>query len=247
MQLTQFKLKAGKVDALGEFEGNINSNKLIIFSHGFGVKRDSKKMFYEMGDLLKRDYLVLRFDYNKINNEYVEVYPYTIQSMILNSVIEHINNKFKITKRFIIAHSMGCIIAALNIRKDIDKIILNAAPLTSPYKKIKNDFTKKQNAYLDEKGISRIERTDGSWTQFGSKFWEELKGVNPLKLYKKYSKSAKVYLVHALQDHVIGIEDYSEVSSIKNINYIKLNGDHNFSGKDRQGWLKKNVEIIKSK
>jgi len=58
-KLTQFEVKLDKKDVIkGEYEGDADSGRAIIFSHGFGVKRDSWGMFTKLGDLLKSNFLL---------------------------------------------------------------------------------------------------------------------------------------------------------------------------------------------
>lgn len=64
MQLTKktnFFLKRTKVK--GEYWGNRETGNVLIFSHGFGVKRDSKGMFTQLAEMLKDKYLIVLFDY----------------------------------------------------------------------------------------------------------------------------------------------------------------------------------------
>ena len=67
IELTQFETRFDdRVTVKGEWEGNEKSGKVVIFSHGFGVTRDSHGSFNQLGDLLKDKFLVVRFDYSKI-------------------------------------------------------------------------------------------------------------------------------------------------------------------------------------
>lgn len=48
IRLTQFSIKLDEIDIKGEYEGNDEYGKVVVFSHGFGVKRDSWGMFNEL-------------------------------------------------------------------------------------------------------------------------------------------------------------------------------------------------------
>lgn len=89
MKVTQFEIQTEKgLTVKGEYEGNERTGKLIIFSHGFGVTRDSHGMFTEIGDELKSEYLVVKFDYTIVNKEenWTKVFPYSKQVEMLKAV-----------------------------------------------------------------------------------------------------------------------------------------------------------------
>lgn len=249
-KLTQFELQLNQdIPIKGEFEGDDNSGKVVLFSHGFGVKRDSLGMFTELGDSLKDEFLVIRFDYNKIDKAQSAtiVYPYSTQVKILDKVIAFIQKKFKPRELNIIAHSMGCLILGMLSPNNINKAILLAAPPTSQYKRMKEYFSKRPGTKFHEKGVSKIQRSDGSWTLVGSDFWPDTKNVNPPILFKKLVQKSKIYLVRAKQDEVIIDKSYGEMKKISGLEYLELAGNHNFTGKARKPWLQKIVGILKMK
>jgi hypothetical protein len=89
MQVTQFEVKTKSgLTVKGEYEGSVTSKKVIIFSHGFGVTRDSHGMFTEIGDKLVSDYLVIRFDYTIVNKgeNWTKVFSYNIQAEMLQAI-----------------------------------------------------------------------------------------------------------------------------------------------------------------
>lgn len=246
-ELTQFEIKLDKSIAIkGEYEGNSKSGKVLVFSHGFGVKRDSWGMFNQVGDLLKDKYLIIRFDYNGINikaNATI-VYPFSTQAEMLKKTISFIQDKFNPSEINIIAHSMGCFMVGMLPCENINKVILIASPPTSPYKRMIEYFSKRKDTRFNEKGTSKIKRSDGSWTYIYPKFWPEVKRVNPPQIYKEISQITKVYIIRAKQDEVIAGDSYNKIKNIKEIKYIELEGNHNFEGSARKPWLDKIVECL---
>jgi hypothetical protein len=223
----------------------MNSGKSVIFSHGFGVKRDSRGMFKEIGDILKDKYLVIRFDYNKIleDENVTYVYPLGMQAEILRKVMNFTRDKLNAKELNIIAHSFGCLIVG-ELFPRAERIVLNAPPMESPYKEMIEHFSSRKETELNENGLSKIKRSDGSWTYIGSDFWNEVKSTEPVKMYLNLSKTSKTTFIRALKDERIRGGDYGKIESEENIEYVELVADHNFSGLARQIWLDKLKEIL---
>lgn len=223
------------------------SGKVVIFSHGFGVKRDSRGMFTEIGSLLKNDFLVVRFDYSKIDesDNATIVYPFSIQAKMLERVIEYIRTEFPLLRLNIIAHSMGCLIVGLLLPDHVNKIILMVPPPTSQHKGMKEYFLKRPETEFNEDKISKIKRSDGSWTFVGPEFWSEIKKTRPAQLFKALAEKSNVYFIRAKQDEIITGESYKVIKNIKRMEYMELKGNHNFEGKAREPLLQKIVAIIK--
>lgn len=250
MKLTRFSVPLdGNTTIHGEYEGNIDSKKAVVFAHGFGVKRDSWGMFNELGDLLKDDYLIVRFDFVEIHDDEnaTKVFPLTKQAKMLDAVISHIKAEFDIKEINVIAHSQGCLVTGLLSPKNTAKIILLASPVESPYSRMKQYFASREGTEIHENGLSRIKRSDGSWTLVESEFWNDIKAIQPSELYAELGTKTDLYFVRAMQDHVITDTNYDPMQSNRNITYIELPGDHNFANEARKGWLDTMVEIVKRK
>ena len=240
MKLQQFKFKTDNgLLVAGEFEGNENSGKVILFSHGFGVTRNSRGMFTEIGNQLKDAYLIVRFDYNIVNHQenWTKVFSYSKQVEILRSVHKYINNKFQPKAISIIAHSIGCLVVGLAQLPNIHQIILLAGPPRNPYQTIKNHIAQPSATIINESGTSLLKRSDGSITYIEKDFWLEMKQVEPLALYKQLVQNSQVTFIRALSDQVIKEKDYSDIKNIHNLKYIEIIGDHDFSGHTRKSLL----------
>ncbi len=110
---------------------------------------------------------------------------------------------------------------------------------------MKEYFSQRKKTVINEKGISRIERSDGSITLVPPQYWPEAKKINPAKLYLKLAEKAKVYFIRALQDQMVGDQDYSLLGKGGRIEYIGLQGNHDFEAKARKPFLAKVVQILK--
>lgn len=246
MNLTNFSLQLDKDIAIqGEYEGNLESGRAVVFVHGFGVKRDSWGMFTELGDSLKNDFLVVRFDLVEIleSENATKVHPLSTQAKMLDKVLEYVR-QMGVSEINLISHSQGCLVTGLLLPDNIHKCILLASPVESPYMRMKAYFASRPETIIDETGLSKIKRSDGSWTLLDSGYWDELRDIKPDKLFEDLSKKTEIYFVRAQQDHVLTDESHQPIQAIKSINYLELPGDHNFAGDARQGWIDKMVEII---
>lgn len=236
MKLTQFSIKIKNgITVNGEYEGNENSKKVVIFSHGFGVTRNSHGMFVEIGDLLKDNFIVVRFDYSIVNKEenWTKVYPYSIQVEMLKAVHSFVCNNFHPKETNIIASSMGCLITGLVLLPDIKKVILLASPITTPYQSLKTHFTKRPETIINEESTSIIKRSDGSITYVESDFWKEMKDINPVNLYKELIKNSEITFIRATADQIIKDTNYDEIENITGLKYFEIDGDHDFGGSAR--------------
>ncbi len=236
MNLTNFKIKTAKgISVLGDIEGKETSRRMVIFSHGFGVTRDSHGMFTQLSEMIKETSLVVRFDYTVVNKEerWSRVYPYHVQKEMLESVYAIFVEKYKPTHIQIVGHSMGCLITAMADLPKLTRTILLAGPPTSPYKRMKSYFLKRKETKIDEGGESVIKRSDGSVTYVGPDFWPEMRQVKPIELYKQLSTRTILYFIKAVSDQVITETDYNELQNCKKIIYKELPGNHDFEDNAR--------------
>jgi pimeloyl-ACP methyl ester carboxylesterase len=246
-QLTQFEIPfLENFPIKGEYEGNQDAKRLVIFAHGFGVKRNSWGMFNEIGDMLKERSMVVRFDFNQINTQEnaTHVVPCSLQSRMLDQVIDKFTLLFSPENTSLIAHSMGCVVAGLLQPKNIQKTVLLAPPTTSPYKRLVEYFSKRPGSRIDENKESVIERSDGSWTYIPSEFWSEIKTIEPQELYNNHFAKTNLYAVKPLQDQVIINEDYSDLKRLLNEKYIEIEGSHDFHPPHRQKLLDTIGELL---
>lgn len=247
LPLTQFSLPFfDNFEIKGEYEGNKKSGKVIIFSHGFGVKRNSWGMFNEIGDTLKEDNLIIRFDYNKIIPEKNALYlfPPSLQAKMLEQVYHYTRNTFSPFHFTIIAHSMGCVIASQATFPQLDCVILLSPPIKPPYQSIKDYFSQRPNTHFDEQGITRIEKSDGSLNYVPQEFWPEVKSTQPIKKYQKLMTHSSVYAIHPKDDQILSEEPYPQLAKLLEDQYYEIDGNHDFAPPHRQKLLDRIQQIV---
>lgn len=246
--LTQFSLPFSQDFTIhGEFEGNEKSGKVIIFAHGFGVKRDSWGMFNDLGDVLKTDSMVIRFDFNQIDSQAnaTHVSPCSVQAQILQHIINYADQTFSPSHKTIIAHSMGCVMVGMLQPINFEKILLLSPPMTPPYQRVKDKFAQRPRSHFSENEQSILERSDGSWTYIPPEFWPEMKSVLPFELYKKLMLVTQLYAIRPLQDQVIINEDYEPLRLLLRNDYVEIDGGHDFAAPHRQKLLDTILQITR--
>lgn len=217
------------------------NNHIIIFSHGFGVKKDDRGLFSDIAHSLK-DITPIMFDYNDIDDEknQITVKAFSKQAEILKEKINSLKADNPEAIVDIICHSQGSIIAALVQPAGIRKIILIAPPSDASVERMIEAFKSRSGTEINLSGISKLSRRDGSVTIILPEYWEGRKNVQPLELYKQLAELTELTIINAKQDDVLGVNSFSDLD---NVEIINIDGDHNFSGDDR----KKLLEVVNGK
>ncbi|OGK29521.1 hypothetical protein A3B02_02240 [Candidatus Roizmanbacteria bacterium RIFCSPLOWO2_01_FULL_42_14] len=233
----------------GEIHGDPASKKVVVLSHGFGVFRDSRGMYTELAERLGQDRLVVLFDYVDVDEAGdTTVRPLTEQSAMLNAVLRHVRETYNVKELSIVAHSQGCLVVGLSNPDNVDKVVLNASPMAAPSQaRMQETFGSREGTHIVSDGISTIKRSDGKLTYIPPEFWAETAGIHPIELYARLAERTNVYIVQAMQDHVLPNQDYSALRDIEGITYIELDGNHDFAGDAREGWLNLMVQLIEGK
>lgn len=198
---------------------------MVVFSHGFGVKRDSRGMFTDIVDSLPPEWGYILFDYNEIDGTNVRLAPYSLQTKKLKSMLElaaqHSDNIY------LIAHSMGCITAALLKSITVNKALFLAPPVHGPRPNAKNSWAERPDAYYEGTTLV-VPRRDGTTSIVAQEFFDELKLVDCPKVINDYSRMVDMTVIQALDEDIIQHpEQYDSLDRAK-LHLIKLPGNHNF-------------------
>jgi hypothetical protein len=186
------------------------------------------------------------FDYVDVNDDgSTTAYSFSDQAEKLRLIIKSIKEKFSPKEVAIVAHSQGCVIVGLASPANINKVVLVAGSISAPGPSIKDYFSQRKGTMISEKGMSRIERSDRTITLVPSRYWQEANKVNPAELYLKLSRKAKVYFIRALQDQMVVGEDYSALKGSKDIEYLEIEGNHDFEGEGRKPFLDRVIRVLK--
>jgi pimeloyl-ACP methyl ester carboxylesterase len=89
--------------------------EVVVFSHGFGVGRDNRGLFTGITECLPSGLGYVLFDYYDYNDALATVVltDFTEQTKRLRQVIDWAQKQPGVVKVHLVAHSIGCIVAAL--------------------------------------------------------------------------------------------------------------------------------------
>lgn len=214
------------------------SKHVVVYSHGFGVRKDDRGLFTDIANSLPEAEHVM-FDYNVINEQTntLTVSPLQVQVQKLK---EHLDNTDGDVIVDLVAHSQGCVVAALAKPQNVRQILCLAPPDNVDVERLINFFGSREGSVVDLEGQSRIPRRDGSTTVIPATYWQSLQGLNVIQLYNRLPDLAKVKFLIANEDEVLGMTNFDKTD--ERIELMQLSGDHDFNGIAREHLL----EVIRS-
>ncbi|HSW81751.1 MAG TPA: hypothetical protein VLG40_05160 [Candidatus Saccharimonas sp.] len=224
------------------------STRVVIFSHGFGVRQDGRGLFTAITKLLPGIEPVM-FDYNQFDE--------TTNTMTVTSLHEHVAKLQQVmdeTRRTypnatidLVCHSQGCVTAAMAQLEGIRTTIFLAPPdRRFGFGRIQQKIEallKRPGAIQNADGSLRYPRRDGSTTIILPSYWQSRDGVDAIKLYQLLATKTRLIIVQATHDEVIGVTDFSDLP--ETVRIIKIDSGHDFEGKARQevaGFVAKELE-----
>lgn len=211
--------------------------KVVLFVHGFGVKKDARGIFTDIAQALKadpsqRDFTSILFDMNEVaegsNNIRLNSLPVQVQKLREQYAAVR---KSGATSVHIISHSQGCVVTALANLPEIEKVILLAPPTNNDMEKTIHTFKNRPGTIINTDGDSVLMRKDGSTTTVPKEYWESRKELNYLELYAKLALHNRITTIIARQDEIVSNSAVNELAQFSEI--ITIDGDHNFTNEYR--------------
>jgi len=204
---------------------------MIVFSHGFGVDKDSRGLFSDIAAIFGPDNCI-QFDYNDIDtgSKTITVAPLDRQAEKLRQVLSGIDEPVNL-----ICHSQGCLVAALAMPIGLQSILFLAPASTTT----SNDFKELFGNRLALGGVGEpdiLKRKDGTTTLVKQEYWDSLDTVgNAHELYAKLAGNTFLTVITAEGDELVGkkfpmLENRAEVHTM-------TGADHNFTGDSRKKLL----------
>ena len=229
-------------DEAGEYitEEIINGkpDKLIVYAHGFGVKRgDASDMFYDAANIAKNSKSLL-IDLNQDEESGFTVNDLISQSIRLNSEI----SKFKASNPglpiILVGHSMGCALIAKD-RILAEQAIFLAPAVSNVEAKLKPRLMEREGSYHSPKeGVIYAKRSDGTTSRVPDSFFDSVRGETWKNRYEQYLRvQPNTFLIVAEEDEILKVEtkDILELN-FKQIDIVE-GADHNFLGESRKKML----------
>jgi esterase/lipase superfamily enzyme len=208
-----------------------NQTHVVIFSHGFGVRKEDRGLFTAIANALP-DAKSILFDYNPINesSNTLTAKPLNEQALKLRKVINTARLEYPGSIIDLVCHSQGCVVAGMVKPRGIRKVIM-----LTPQEDVSEEvFAKQLSARMEEpldvKVRTKLSRSDGSTTVIHPEYWQSLAGINPVKLYNLLARVTALRIINAKQDEVLGPVTFEGLDP--SVSMITLNGGHNFDDEE---------------
>jgi len=210
-----------------------NKKQIIIFSHGFGVKKDDLGMLTDIASMFK-DIECILFDYFDIDeiNKTITVKPFSEQVKKLTEIYNKTRAENPDAVIDIIGHSQGTLIPPLADLSFVRKTILLNPTFDLGLERSMDRYKNKPDCDINLEGMSQLYRVGGYLRFIPKEYWtERLATSKPTELFNNYSQKTELTIINANQDTILGQADVSGLNS--GIKVIALDGDHNFNGEHR--------------
>lgn len=206
---------------------------IILYSHGFGVRKDDRGLFTDIANSFTDvDNILFNYNIYDVNQNSLRVSSFTQQSKILAKILKDIINKYPDALIDLICHSQGCIVPAILKPKFIRKTIFLAPPANFLGTEAKLGQMRSRDGTVIKDGVTYYPRRDGSTTIIPADYWKSREDIVPITLYNDFSKSTHLTIINAEYDEVLGNTDFSKLN--KDIDVLELSANHDFTGDNRQ-------------
>jgi len=228
------------IEKVLKHERNGNS-KLIIFSHGFGVRWDSRGLFTElMANIKGFDFICFDYvDTDTKGHTYVKSVLEQKEQYLRALELAKTGNYGEVN---ILSHSFGIVVPSLVDNKEIFKFIAIAPPPKVSKEKQIEMLMSKNGGNLNINGYTELPRSDGSKTYVDYGFYKSLEGIDIPELFKLNSAKKKSLII-ANNDEVVD-HDYSAFMNNPEIEIIRLDGNHNFGNEYRVGLVAEIIRLL---
>ncbi len=220
-----------------------NPKHIVIFSHGFGTRKDDRGLFTAIEKSLENIECVL-FDYYEINDteNTLTARPLEEQAKMLEEVLLRTREANPEAVIDLVCHSQGSITASLLKPKGIRKTIFITPPFNIDVQRTFNAFKNRPGTEINMSGVSKFARKDGSMTLIPANFWKDRSMSEIVGLFNEVSKETELTIIRAKQDEVLPGEEV--VGLNESIKLVDLEGGHNFDGEYRDGLIKEVRSLI---
>lgn len=216
---------------------------IIIYCHGFGVRKDDRGLFSDIAKVLP-DVEHVMFDMNEFDDQSntLVARPLNEQAAILRQKIKSVqqNNPGAIID--LVAHSQGCVVASLARPEGVSRTIFLAPPAQTLGLDRQTMHTIRPNSITEQDGTIRMPRRDGSTTIIKEDYWKSCQGIMPLELYNSFAKVTDLSIITATKDEVLASTDFSGLTD--GIKLIEQEANHDFTGEYRQSLLEQVERVI---
>ncbi|MDQ6985465.1 MAG: hypothetical protein Q9M91_06970 [Candidatus Dojkabacteria bacterium] len=214
---------------------NIKSkNKIIIFSHGFGIQKDNLGLFTFIAEKIEKlGMKSVLFDYYEYNAETKEIFStaFSEQAVKLQNKIDSVSANNPDSEIIIIAQSQGSIIPTLCDVKNISKIIGISPFFMTDRESVHQRYASRAgNSAPDFDGVSKRKHSNGQTTVIPEKYWQERFNSKQESQYSELGTKTSLVLIYGSED---GLVESADLTKVDNCKLIELPGNHDFTGESR--------------
>ncbi|MCL2280701.1 lysophospholipase [Candidatus Saccharibacteria bacterium] len=222
------------------------SDHIIIYSHGFGVRKDGLGLFTDIAATFP-DAEHIMFDYNEVDKakNALIVTPFDRQVAMLNEVFDKTRRDNPSAIIDLICHSQGGVASSL-AKLRARKTILLAPPINmgDATNKLRKYFEKYPGTIIEDDGTAIVPRRDGSFTIIRSDYWQNYDELPEIPtLLGELNTLTDLTIIGATNDEVLGENNYSVLDD--SIKIIEIESDHNFKNEARAKVIDVIKEVIK--
>ena len=219
------------------------AQRIIIYSHGFGVRMDDNGLLTDIANHLSKFQSIL-FDYSVFNEAQntLTIEPLSVQAKMLNDVVEKTRLTYPSARIDLVCHSQGATVAAIAKPNGITKTIFLAPAFDISVERRLPRYAKKPGAEINLEGISRVPASNGLIRLIPAEYWKELNDLDTFDLYNNFAEQTDLLIINANQDQIVSLPDLSKLSS--KIKITSIDGNHGFSGVDRPKLIQTLIEVL---
>jgi hypothetical protein len=233
-------------------EGNESAYEIVVFVHGFGTdKGEGHHLFAELADYLSEDFLLLRFDqsgYGKSGGLQSEANP-AKAAQDLDVILQYVWQEYTGKRINIYAHSLGTLVTSILSPIGIDKSVFTGA-ISPNLKDTVDRFVQRiesRGGTVDKSGVSVYPHYSGVMQEIGSEFWRVLERTDFVELLNGFANKTNLTVIKSKQDQIVGDgPEFDAYKQIYELDYIELQGDHNYADKEDRRDLFKRVKDLLS-
>ncbi|MDP2598622.1 MAG: hypothetical protein Q8P49_02205 [Candidatus Liptonbacteria bacterium] len=202
---------------------------ILVFSHGFGVRKDDRGLLTDIATAFPEAESVL-FDYFDVDEgkKTITICPLSSQAKMLNDTIKRVQGVSPGATIDLICHSQGTIVAALAKPEGVRKTILLAPVFDMSIERA----MKRYGPLMKLDGVTELYPLDGYIRFVPPEYWAERGTLKPFAEYNAFAEKTDIIAIEANQDEIVPKMDLAALSP--KVQIISLDGDHNFTGAARE-------------
>lgn len=205
--------------------------KIILFSHGFGIRKDNLGLFDFLAEKLTSLEITSRqFDYYDYNTETKEVvtFPFSVHADKLKVQLDLLKTEFPEKDIVIIAQSQGGVIPAfLSDLTKVTQVIAISPYFLTDREEVFARYAARPGNETNLEGTSYRPHKDGTITVIPKEYWDERFRTNPVALLNRLAEKVKLTLLFGKQDSLIKNLDQKLLLQSMIIN---IDANHDFTG-----------------